>query len=199
LTKIRVTDAQVRHRDAQGIVDLGGAGEGRVETRAVQVLDQREAHLAGDVEVELASGEGAAALATDVQRERRRDVGEELLGVVVADHDPHVGLERLQALADLRGHLLHRGDGGLVLGLGLREELRRMRQHAAPQDVRIQRAHSFSPLLRRSATSGEARCTALTMPAWPLRSRILPADSRGMVAPSGIACPQLLPIRRAGS
>ena len=140
-----IANAQVRHRDAERVVDLGGAGERGIEPGAVEILDQRKPDFAGDIELELASRKGSPPHPAHVQGERRRDVGEELLRVVVADHDPDIGLERLEALADLRRHLLDAGDGRLVLGLGLGEELRGVRQHRAAEDGRVGHGVSIAP------------------------------------------------------
>ncbi len=81
--------------------------------------------------MEFPAGEIAARLAADMDGERRRGGVEELLGVIVGEDDPEVGLERAQLLADVGRHLPHVLDVLLVLGLRHGEELRRMGQHGA--------------------------------------------------------------------
>ena len=53
----RIGEAEMGQRDADRIVDLGGAGEGGIEILAVEFADQLEADLAWDLPVELAAGE----------------------------------------------------------------------------------------------------------------------------------------------
>ncbi len=59
---------------------------------------------------------------------------QELVGMVVGDDDEEIGAERFQALADLAHGEPHALDRRLVLGLGQREELRRMRNERAAQN-----------------------------------------------------------------
>ncbi|MEJ0070242.1 MAG: hypothetical protein WDO24_17750 [Pseudomonadota bacterium] len=62
---------------------------------------------------------------------------QELVGVIVADHDPDVRLFGRQPLADLARLEADALDRRLVLGVGQGEELRRMRhQHAADDAAR---------------------------------------------------------------
>jgi hypothetical protein len=56
---------------------------------------------------------------------------EELLGVIVGEDDPEVGLQRSKLLADVGRHGPHAFDITLVLALRHGEELRRMGQHCA--------------------------------------------------------------------
>jgi hypothetical protein len=119
----------MRKRNAQGVVHFGGAGEGRVEAHAVELAHYAERELARNAIGELPAGELAPGLAADMQREGRRDLLEELEGMVVGHRDPDVGPQRPELLADARGdrpdlrHVLP------VFGLGEREELGRVRQH----------------------------------------------------------------------
>ena len=92
----RIGVAEMGERNADGVVDLGGRGEGRVEVLPVELAHDLEADLARDFPVEFAAGEFAGRLAADMDGERRRGVVEELLGVVVGEDDPEVGLERPQ-------------------------------------------------------------------------------------------------------
>src|SRR5262249_9732182 len=67
---------------------------------------------------------------------------EELLGVVVGEDDPEVGLERTQLVADVGRHRAHMLDVLLVLGVRHGEELGRVGQHGAADDGRH---HGRSP------------------------------------------------------
>src|SRR5207245_7093944 len=108
----------------------------------VELAHQRKADLARHLPMEFAAGKLAGGLAADMYREGRRGIVEELLGVVVGEDDPEVGLERAQPLPDLGRDRAHVLDVRLVLGLGHGEELRSMRQHGAADDGRD---HSSSP------------------------------------------------------
>src|SRR5262249_13798425 len=101
-----------------------------------------ETDLARDLPVEFPAGEVATRLAADMDCERRRGGVEELLGVVIGEDDPEVGLQGAQLLADVGGHFPHVLDVLLVFGLGHGEELRRMGQHGAADH---RRHHDFSP------------------------------------------------------
>jgi hypothetical protein len=68
--------------------------------------------------------------------ERRRRIVEELLGVIVGEDDPEIGLERAELVADVGGHFAHMRDQSLVLGVGHGEELGRVGQHGAPDHGR---------------------------------------------------------------
>ena len=129
--------AEMGQRNADGVVDLGGRAERRVEVLPVELAHQLEGDLARDLPVEFAAGEVAGRLAADMHREGRRRGVEKLLGVIVGEDDPEVGLERAQPLADVGGHLPDVLHDLLVLGLRHREELRGMGQHRAADDGRI--------------------------------------------------------------
>ena len=88
------------------------------------------------------AGELAGCLAADMDGERRRGGVEELLGVIVGEDDPQVGLERAQPVADVGRDLADMGDQRLVLGVRHGEELRRMGQHGAADHGRH---HGGSP------------------------------------------------------
>ena len=133
----RLGVAEMGQRNADGVVDLGGRGEGRVEILPVELAHQLEGDLARDLPVEFAAGELAGRLAADMDREGRRGGVEELLGVVVGEDDPEVGLERAQPLADVGRDLPHLRDHRLVLGVRQGEELGRMRQHCAADHGRL--------------------------------------------------------------
>src|SRR5262249_46940216 len=95
---------------------------------------------------------------------------EELLGMIVGEDDPEIGLQRAQILADLGRDLTHVLDDLLVLGLRHGEELGRMGQHGAADHARH---HGFFSLadrlpaghLRRKyrAIEGPTRQTAATL------------------------------------
>ena len=97
----RIGVAEMGERDADRVVDLGGRGEGRIEILPVELAHDLEADLARHFPVKLAAGEFAGRLAADMDGERRRGGVEELLGVVVGEDDPQVGLVRAQPLADV--------------------------------------------------------------------------------------------------
>jgi hypothetical protein len=126
----------VGERDADGVVDPGSRGERGIEALAVERAHDLEADRARDFPVKFAAGKLAAGLAANVDREGRADVVEELLGVVVGEDDPEVGLERLQPRSDVGRDLTHVLDIRLVLGVRHGEELRRMRQHGAADHSR---------------------------------------------------------------
>ena len=84
--------AEMGERNADGVVDLGGAGEGRIEILPVELAHELEADLARNLPVEFAAGEFAGRLAADMHGEGRRRGVEELLGVIVGEDDPEVGL-----------------------------------------------------------------------------------------------------------
>ena len=128
--------ANVRERNADRIVDLGGRAEGGVEILPIELAHQREADFARHLPMKLAAGKLAGGLAADMYGEGRRGIVEELLGVIVGEDDPEVGLERAQPLPDLGRDRAHALDVRLVLGLGHGEELRGMRQHGAADDGR---------------------------------------------------------------
>ena len=160
----RIGVAEMGQRNADRVVDLGGRGEGRIEILPVELAHQLEADLARDLPVEFAAGEVAGRLAADMHGERRRRVVEELLGVIVGEDDPEVGLQRPQPLADLGRDLPHVLDVRLVLGVRHGEELRRMGQHRAADHGRH---HGRSPRPRRTiarirATTGHSRQQART-------------------------------------
>ena len=140
-------------RDADGVVDLRRRGEGRIEILPVKLAHQLEADLARNFPVEFAAGEFAGRLAADMDGERRRGGVEELLGVVVGEDDPEVGLERAQPFADVGCDLAHMGDQRLVLGVRHGEELRRMGQHGAADHGRH---HGGSPC-RKAIARGEGQ------------------------------------------
>ena len=129
-------------RNADGVVDLRRRTKGRIEILPVQLAHQFEADFARNLPMEFAAGEFARRLAADMDCERRRGGVEELLGVVVGEDDPKVGLECAQPLADVGCDLAHMGDQRLVLGVGHSEELRRMGQHGAADHGRH---HGGSP------------------------------------------------------
>ena len=101
--------------------------------------------------MEFPAGEFAGRLAADMDGERRRGGVEELLGVIVGEDDPQVGLERAQPFADVGRDLAHMGDQRLVLGVRHGEELRRMGQHGAADHGRH---HRVSPWLQGYRAGG---------------------------------------------
>src|SRR5215831_10860825 len=129
-------------RDADRVVDLGGRREGRIEILPIELAHQLEADLARDLPVELAPGELAVRLAADMNGERRTRGVEELLGVIVGEDDPQIGVERAQPVADVGRNLAHMRHHRLVLGVRHGEELGRVRQHGAANH---RRHHGCSP------------------------------------------------------
>src|SRR4051812_24094473 len=121
----------MRQRNADRVVDAGGAGERRIKILSIKLTDDFKTYLAGNLPVKLAAREFAAGFAADVNGEWRRRVQEELLGVVIGKNNPEIGLQRLELVADLRRDRAHLLDGLLVFRVRHREELRRMRQHRA--------------------------------------------------------------------
>jgi len=103
----------------------------------------------------------AARLAADMDREGRRRMVEELLGVIIGEDDPEIGLERAQPLADVGRHLAHMGDQRLVLGVRHGEKLRRVGQHG-PANHR--RHHGF---LLAGSTANALRSGSKKYPAMP--------------------------------
>ncbi len=132
----RVGDAEMGQRDADRVIDPGGAGEGRVEASGVEAADQLEADFARHPPIEPAAGELALGLGADMDREGRRHGVEELLGMVVRKDDPEVGGQRLEPCADLGRGRLDPLDRVAVLGLRHREELRGVGQHGPADDAR---------------------------------------------------------------
>ena len=57
----------MRERNADGVVDLGRRGEGRVEILPVKLAHQFEADLARNLPAEFAAGEFAGGLAADME------------------------------------------------------------------------------------------------------------------------------------
>ncbi len=132
----RVGVADMGQRNADRIVDLGCAGEGRIEILPIERPHQLEADFAWNPPAELAPGEFSGGLAAHMDRERRRRLMEELLGMIVGEDDPEIRLQGPQPLADLGGDGLDVLDIGLVLGVRHREELRRMGQHRSADHAR---------------------------------------------------------------
>ena len=60
---------------------------------------------------------------------------QELIGVVVGDDDPDIGAQRRQPPPTSPMAVAHALDRRLVLGLGQREELRRMRHQRAAENT----------------------------------------------------------------
>src|SRR5712671_6540536 len=73
--------AEMGERNSDRIIDLGGAGESRIEALPVELADELEAYLARYLPVEFATRELPTRLAADMDREGRRRMVEELLGV----------------------------------------------------------------------------------------------------------------------
>src|SRR5262249_11552744 len=92
---------EMRQWNADRVVDLRRAGEGGIEVLPVELAHDLEADLARNFPVELPAGEIAGRLAAHVDSERRRGGVEELLGMIVGEDDPEVGLQRVQLFADL--------------------------------------------------------------------------------------------------
>src|SRR5436305_1367307 len=113
----------MRQRNADRIINRRRARECRVESLPVHLADELEADLTRDLPMEFAPGELAARLATDMDGERRRGIMEELLSMIVREHDPEIRLLCLETIANLASDLLHRRDGFLRLRVGLREKL----------------------------------------------------------------------------
>src|SRR5258708_20308473 len=93
--------ADMGQRNADRIIDLGGAGEGRIEILPIERPYQLEADLARNLPVKLAPGEFSGGLAAHMDREGRRRLMKELLGVIVGEDDPEIGLQAAQPSADL--------------------------------------------------------------------------------------------------
>src|SRR5947207_8924461 len=144
--RLRVT--QMRERDPHRIVEFCRAGEGRVETLAVEIAHKLEAHLARYPPMKFAAGEFPACLAADVNGEGRRHVLEELLRVIVREEYPEFGLQSPELLADICREGPDALDGLAILGLGHGEELRSMRQHRAADHGRAHQPSS-PPLTTR--------------------------------------------------
>jgi hypothetical protein len=87
-------------RNPHGVVDLRRAGEGGVEALAVELADEFQADRARDLPLEVATREVSLRRAADMNGERRCDRMEELLGVVVGEDDPEIGLQLAQLRAD---------------------------------------------------------------------------------------------------
>src|SRR5215471_12658574 len=88
-------------RDAERVIDLGSAGEGRVETLRVHLAHDLEPDLARDAPMKLASRKFAIGLTADMDREGRCGSVEELLRMVVGEDDPQIGAQRPQSGTDL--------------------------------------------------------------------------------------------------
>ncbi len=61
---------------------------------------------------------------------------QELIGVVIGDDDRDIGAQRGQTPPDLAHECAHALDRRLVLGLGQRKELRRVRHQGAAENTR---------------------------------------------------------------
>ena len=140
----RRLDAKKAQRDAEGVVDPGVVREGRVEPFLLHVQHELHRRVAGNTESEIAADERARRLLAEMEAKGRRAVEQKLVGVVVGDHDPEIGLERRKPRADLAHREAHALDRRLVLGVGEREELRRVRHQRAAQNT----LHTLPPSLR---------------------------------------------------
>ncbi len=133
-------DAEMGQRNADRVIDLRGRGERRVEALAIKFLHQLEADLARHFPAEFVAGEIAGGLAADMDREGRRRIVEELLGVIVREDDPQIGIESVQLLADIGGGLLDAHNRVFVFRVGKREELGCVREHRSADDRRFHEA-----------------------------------------------------------
>ena len=75
-------------RNADRVIDPRGAGEGGIEALAIQLAHQLEARAAWDLPMEIMTREMPLCLTADMDGEGRRDMVEELLGVIVGEDDP---------------------------------------------------------------------------------------------------------------
>src|SRR5215467_6586504 len=82
--------AEMGERNAHRVIDLRDAGEGRVEPLTVQLPHEFEAEFARHFPAELSSSELTFGNIPDMDREGRRRLMKELLGMVVRKDDPQV-------------------------------------------------------------------------------------------------------------
>src|SRR5471032_3005911 len=95
----------MRERNADGVVDLRRAGEGRIKILPIKLADDFEADLARHLPMKFAAGEFTGGLPAHMDREWWRCVVEELFGVIVGEDDPEVGVQGAKPLTDIGGHL----------------------------------------------------------------------------------------------
>jgi hypothetical protein len=124
----RIRDAEMRERNADRVIDLGDAGEGRVETLPIHLSDELETDLARNLPVKFAAGECASGLVAHLDGKGRRPV-EKLLGMIVRKDDPEIGRHRLELGTDFRRYRSDALDRSAVFGLRHREELRGVGKH----------------------------------------------------------------------
>ena len=125
----RVLDAEMGERDAHRVIDLGNAGEGRVEALPIQLPDEFQTDLARNLPAEIPAREPALGHVPDMDRERWCRLMKKLLGMVVRKNDPEIGRQGLQPGADFGCYRLDPLDRVAVLSFGHREELWGMGQH----------------------------------------------------------------------
>src|SRR5689334_17659900 len=98
----RATHAKMRQWNTERVIDLRRAAERRIETLRVDFAHECKRHFARDSEAEITARERPARFATDMQREWRRALQEELLRVIVRHRHPHIRFECCEMLADFR-------------------------------------------------------------------------------------------------
>src|SRR5215472_15282994 len=84
----RIGDLEMGQWDAERVIDLGGAGEGRVETLRVHLAHDLEPDRARHAPMKSAASEVTLCLVADMDREGRCGSVEELLDMVVGEDDP---------------------------------------------------------------------------------------------------------------
>ena len=107
--------------------------------------------------MEFPAGKFAGRLAADMDGERRRGGVKKLLGMVVGEYDPEIGIERTQPLADIGGDFADMRHQRLILGVGHGEELRRVRQHGAADHGGHHRRSPFADKAIARAEEQQAR------------------------------------------
>ena len=81
----RIGVADVGQRNADGVVDLRRAGEGRIEVLSIKLADDFETDFAWHLPMKLPAGEFAGRLAAHMNRKGWRSVVEELFGMIVGE------------------------------------------------------------------------------------------------------------------
>src|SRR5215510_7920696 len=109
--------AEVRQRNADGVIDLGRRGEGRIEILPVKLAHQLEGDLARNLPMELPAGKFAGRFASHMDGEGWGRGVKELLSMIVGEDDPEIGHESAQALADVSSHLSHACNDRLIFSI----------------------------------------------------------------------------------
>src|SRR5262249_58967711 len=84
----RARMAEVRQRNADGVIDLGGRGEGRIEILPVKLAHQLEGDLARYLPMELPTRKFAGRFASHMDGEGWGRGVKELLSMIVGEDDP---------------------------------------------------------------------------------------------------------------